>query len=342
ADDDEQSSMLDEWTATMARTLKVDKQHKAQPIRLLPEYVRADYFLMDIISSMSMQQKVESASVPQIRLGIEDFSLNPISVELNNEMPHMMVVGGPGSGRTTVVQTSLLMLASPNYRNAKVVLVDFRRSSRPFRRLPTVWMYADTEERLIDVVNTLKQELQARVTQMRAELRRMEEADDDDLTNLHMDPIIIAIDDYEQLAALARNPLLDLREFLLQARDLNLHIIVTGSPADIMRSDALLQQVRACRHGLILGADPNDQQILGVRMSDLPPGRGHLVRRNQRNLIQVAHLATSNMLPWLTRLVQAYAAFAPSELPTAKMPTARVVSSEPPATETMERALLSR
>jgi DNA segregation ATPase FtsK/SpoIIIE, S-DNA-T family len=317
ADDDEQSSMLDEWTATMARTLKVDKQHKAQPIRLLPEYVRADYFLMDIISSMSMQQKIEPARIPQIRLGIEDFSLSPISVELNDEMPHMMVVGGPGSGRTTVVQTSLLMLASPNYRNAKVILVDFRRSSRPFRRLPTVWMYADTEERLIDVVNTLKQELQTRVTQMRAEFTRMEEADDDDLTNLHMDPIIIAIDDYEQLAALAKNPLLDLREFLLQARDLNLHIIVTGSPADIMRSDALLQQVRACRHGLILGADPNDQQILGVRMSDLPPGRGYLVRRNQRNLIQVAHLATSNMLPWLTRLVQAYAAFAPSELPAA-------------------------
>jgi len=343
-DDDEQSRLLDEWSATMARTLKVDKLHKAQPIRLLPEYVRADYFLMDIISSMSMQQKTEPAVVPQIRLGIEDFSLSPISVELNNDTPHMIVAGGPGSGRTTVLQTCLLMLASPGYRNAKIVLVDFRRGSRLFLRLPTVWAYADTEQRLIAVVDTLKQELRTRVTQMQEELKRMEETDDDDLSSLRMDPIIILIDDYEQLGALAKNPLLDLKEFLLQARDLNLHIIVAGSPADIMRSDALLQQVRACRLGLILGADPNDPQILGVRMSDLPPGRGNLVRRNQRSLIQVAHLASDNMLTWVTRLIQAYTAFVPPnppalKVPVLELPEAKVVSSEPPTTKVVEPVL---
>src|SRR6266487_535740 len=279
-DDDEQTHLLDEWVAMIARTMKVDKLHKAVPIRLLPEYVRADYFLMDIISSMSTKIAEKAQQTPstlQIRLGIEDFSLNSISVELNNDTPHMIVAGGPGSGRTTVLQTCLLMLASPQYINAKVVLVDFRRSSRLLRRLPYMWMYADNEERLVATVEALKQELRARVTQIREEMKRMEEVDDDDLGSLPMDPIIIVIDDYEQIGALLKNPLLDLKEFLLQARDLGLHVIVAGGSADIMRSDPLLQQVRACRQGLILGADPNDPQILGVRMSDLPPGRGHLV-----------------------------------------------------------------
>lgn len=90
----------------------------------------------------------------------------------------------------------------------------------------------------------------------------------------------------------------------MQARDLRLHIIVAGAPNDFSRNDALLQQVRACRLGLILGGDPQDQPLLGVRISDLPPGRGTVVKRNQRSLVQVAHLDTKTMAPWLVRLKQ--------------------------------------
>jgi DNA segregation ATPase FtsK/SpoIIIE, S-DNA-T family len=311
-EDDEQTQKLDEWVHMTLQTMQVDEEHKAPPIRLLPDSVRAEYFLMDAISNTSMQQRAERDMQPpaalQICLGIEDFSLSPISVELNKDTPHLLVVGGPGSGRTTVMQTILLMLANPIYGDTKVVLVDFRRTSRLLRRLPNVWMYADTEERLLATVDTLKEELRARVTRMREILEAMKEVDDDVFSNLLlMDPIVLVIDDYEQLGALSKNPFQDLREFLLQARDLGLYIIVGDTPTDSMRGDVLLQQVRACRFGIILGADPMEPQVMGVRMSDLPPGRGYLVRRNQRRLLQVAHLAPDLMQHWITRLINNYA-----------------------------------
>ena len=71
-----------------------------------------------------------------------------------------------------------------------------------------------------------------------------------------MAPLLLVIDDYDQLSVLTRNPLNDLKEFLLQARDLHFHIIVAGAPADLLKSEVLLQQVRACRSGVILSADP--------------------------------------------------------------------------------------
>ena len=313
-DDDEQTQQLDEMVNAVAKASKDLRLPKAAPIRLLPEYVRADYFLMDAVSNTKTKadsaliasadgQEKGNALVPalRIRLGIEDFSLSPIVLELNADTPHVVVGGGPGSGRTSVLHACLLMLASmPENKEAQVVLLDFRRSSRILRRLPNIWLYADNEERLIEVVNTLKTELRERVTRLREELEK--QSNDDEVVGLREKPIVLVIDDYEQFSALLKNPLNDLKEFLLQARDLRLHIIVAGNPADLSKGEALLQQVRAGRMGVVLGGDPQDATLLGVRMSDMPPGRGYIVRRNKRYLVQVAHLDSKTMMPWLARL----------------------------------------
>ncbi|GAC1349814.1 MAG: type VII secretion protein EssC [Ktedonobacteraceae bacterium] len=324
-DDDEQNQQLDELVNALAKAGKDMHLPQAPPIRLLPEYVGADFFLTDAISNVQQGQhenhgkpevlsslensgdlpdcQASMAQSPRMRLGIEDFSLSPILVELNADTPHMLVAGGPGSGKTSVLHTCLLMLASmPENKHARVILLDFRRSSRILRRLPNIWMHADNEEGLIETINTLKTELRERVARLREELERQE--DDDEPIGTHEVPIVLIIDDYEQFSVLTKNPLNDLKEFMLQARDLRLHIIVTGGPGDLGRGDMILQQVRACRMGVILGADPQEQALLGVRMSDMPPGRGYVVRRNKRYLVQVAHFDTKTMLPWLTRLRQ--------------------------------------
>ncbi|MGI9060275.1 MAG: FtsK/SpoIIIE domain-containing protein [Ktedonobacteraceae bacterium] len=317
-DDDEQTRQLDEMVNAVAKATKDLHLPQAPPIRLLPEYVRADYFLMDAISNTAVRTSAGTATDAQantalrIRLGIEDFSLSPIALELNADTPHVLVGGGPGSGRTSVLHISLLMLAStPENKQARVILLDFRRSSRILRRLPNIWMYADNEEQLIETMNTLKVELKERVVRLRAELEKQQ--NDDEPIGLREAPIVLVIDDYEQFTALLKNPLNDLKEFLLQARDLRFHVIVVGSPSDLSKGDTLLQQVRTCRMGVVLGADPQDQALLGVRMSDMPPGRGYLVRRNKRFLVQVAHLDAKAMATWLTRLRQSHPAPTPPE-----------------------------
>ncbi|MEO8973505.1 MAG: type VII secretion protein EssC [Ktedonobacteraceae bacterium] len=332
-DDDERTRKLDEMVNMIAKIAKEADISSAPPIRLLPEYVRADYFLMDAISNKQedvrtftqplaslakvrttnflplpenktnkQQDEAESKGL-RIRLGMEDFSLSPFALNLNADTPHVLIAGGPGSGRTAALHTCLMMLAcSPENRRARVILVDFLRSSRQLRRLPDMWMYADTEERLVQCIDALKQEMSQRMERLRSLLEQQE--DSDDFVGLEEDPVVLVIDDYDQFSILSKNPLLDLKEFLLQARDLRLHIIVAGAPSDLSRSDALLQPVRACRMGLILGGDPQDQPMLGVRITDLPPGRGYVVRRNQRFLVQVAHFDSKTMAPWLTQLKQ--------------------------------------
>ncbi len=306
-DDDEQTSQLDELVASFTQGSKVAKAVQAPPIRLLPEYVRADYFLMDAVSGLSAKGKVVDSIPPShalsLRVGLEDFTLRPITLDLNSDTPHVLVAGGPGSGRTSVLQTCLLMLATPINRRSQVVLVDFRRSSRLLRRLPNVCMYADSEERLGKAVEKLKEELRRRTAHLHEELEKTQD-DINAVIGASLSPLVLVIDDYDQLSVLSRNPLSDLKEFMPQARDLHFHVIVAGPPNDLMRSDPFLNAIRASRLGIVLGGDPNEQQVLGVRLSDMAPGRGHLVRRNQKHLVQLAHLTPSEMVPWVYRLAQ--------------------------------------
>ncbi len=145
--------------------------------------------------------------------------------------------------------------------------------------------------------------MRQRAVQLQEETERLQD-DSDEMLGTTMTPLVLLIDDYDQLGTLTRNPLNDLKEFLLKARELHLHLIVAGAPSDLTRSDPLLQQVRATRLGIILGGDPTEQPVFGVRLSDLPPGRGYLVRRNQKSLVQIAHLEANRLGPWLLRLAQ--------------------------------------
>jgi S-DNA-T family DNA segregation ATPase FtsK/SpoIIIE len=315
-EDDEQTRLLDELVQCIAHTAKeIRIATAAPPIQLLPDYVPADNILIDAIPQTSVgaqghEPNSSASSSPvqnalSLRLGIEDFSLRPISLELNADTPHMLVGGGPGTGKTSLLHLCLLMLTGVAANShARLIIVDFRRTSRMLRRLPNVWLYADTEELLIEVVNTLKAELRGRMARLREAL---EQQDDDEPVSIPDPPIVLVVDDYEQFSILTRNPLHDLKEFMLQARDLHFHMIVAGTSNDLNKTDALLQQVRVGRLGVVLGGDPQDQALLGVRMSDLPPGRGYLVKRNKRYLVQFAHCEPKAIGQWLGRLKQIYA-----------------------------------
>lgn len=293
-DDDEQTRMLDE---TILQLAKEQDSSAAPPIRLLPDYVCIDDFLIEAAFSAANSPP----SIIRACLGIEDMTLRPITLELSADTPHALVVGGPDSGRTGILQTTLLVLAgTPGYDSCRVALVDFRRTSRPLRRLPFMLAYADSEERLVEAIEQLRAELRERATRLRDAL----ESDNDELAEQNMAPLLLVIDDYDQVLALTKNPLNDLKEFWSQARDLGLHILIAGSSGDLGRTDPFLSQLRAGRLGIVLGSDPNDSPILGVRMSDMPPGRGTLVRRNARYLVQFAHVPPESLPTWVNHFGQ--------------------------------------
>ncbi|HEU0000398.1 MAG TPA: type VII secretion protein EssC [Ktedonobacteraceae bacterium] len=331
-DDDEQNRLLEELVTAMAKEAGGNGD-AAPPIQLLPEYAHIEDFLVEAaFSDRQFSQSTQSRAL-RMRVGIEDLSLQPIALEVNADTPHVLVAGGPGSGRTGVLQTCLMMLASTSsYASTKVMLVDFRRTSRPMRRLPNIWQYADSEEKLVAAITTLKEELRARVARLQTELERQDE-DDDEPVGGDLAPILLVIDDYDQLNALSRNPINDLKEYLIQSRDLRLHILVAGTSSDLGRTDPLLTQARAGRLGVVLGSDPNDAPILGVRMTDMPPGRGFLVRRNQRNLVQFAHLTQEAMLLNIKNLVQVARAMQKPPVPVHSCPWCPVEKPAPPGDE---------
>jgi S-DNA-T family DNA segregation ATPase FtsK/SpoIIIE len=300
-DDDEQTRQLDSLVTLLSQNSNVPPHLQAPPIKLLPDYVSAETFLNEALALTA----ASAPPLPTLRpfVGIEDFSLHPIVLELSYDTPHALIAGGPGSGRTNLLQMLLLTLSCPAYQYTRLMLVDLRRNSRSLRRLPHL-RYVDNEERLNALVDDLKSELRQRIIQLQEETEQLQDEYDDPV-EASMTPLVLFIDDYDQLAALSRNPLHDLKEFLLKARELHLHLIVAGTPGDLMRSDPLLQQARTARLGIVLSGDSTEPPVFGVRLSDLPPGRGHLVRRNQKSLVQFAHIKPEQLNLWLARLAPA-------------------------------------
>src|SRR6201999_4397226 len=104
--------------------------------------------------------------------------------------------------------------------------------------------------------------------------------------------LYVVVDDYDLVAGPA-NPLLGLTEFLPQARDVGLHVIVARSAGGAGRAmfDPVIQRLREMGSpGLIMSGNKDEGALLGgVRPSVLPCGRGVLVsRRGGSRLVQVA------------------------------------------------------
>jgi S-DNA-T family DNA segregation ATPase FtsK/SpoIIIE len=105
--------------------------------------------------------------------------------------------------------------------------------------------------------------------------------------------LFILVDDYELVANPGRNPLSPLMDFLPQARDVGLHLIIARASGGASRAlfEPLIQRVRELGSpGLILSGSKEEGILLGdAKPSPQPPGRGHLVRRRARtSLVQVA------------------------------------------------------
>jgi S-DNA-T family DNA segregation ATPase FtsK/SpoIIIE len=108
----------------------------------------------------------------------------------------------------------------------------------------------------------------------------------------------VLVDDYDLVApagGAATNPLLPLVEFLPQAKDVGLHMVVTRRSGGAGRAlfDPLLGRLRELAvPGLVMCGSPDEGALVGaVRPQPLPPGRAILVdRRRGSRRIQLGWL----------------------------------------------------
>lgn len=209
-----------------------------------------------------------SARELEVVIGLGDRTLEAVTVNL--EDGHFLVTGPHRSGRTTALATiaSSLRETSPGldlrlYAPRRTVLTSLR-----------VWT---SVAKGADPIEDAATELEAAIHN-----RSGSEP-----------PIVIVIDDGEELVESSSDPLLE--TIAKRGRDVGVTLVAAIETQAAHRVyGGWLSEVRKERHGLLLTPDVDvDGDLLGVRLprrtsAVFPPGRGYLVQRGVAQVVQFA------------------------------------------------------
>lgn len=248
----------------------------APPVRLLPkELAYAELPPIDMSASA-------------LPIGVDEDTLAPVVVDFDSE-PHFIVIGDVESGKSNLLRTIARGITSrwaPD--QAKIITLDYRRG---------LLGAITTTHQIGYVMNSVgAPEVIANVA---AALRER-------LAGIEVDPaagkvptwtgpkLFLLLDDYEMIAtASTGNPMHPLVEFLPQARDIGLHVVLarTAGGAGQGMFEPIMRSLRDTgTPGMLLSGSKDEGAVLGsVKMEQLPPGRGRLVRRRHAPvLVQTA------------------------------------------------------
>jgi S-DNA-T family DNA segregation ATPase FtsK/SpoIIIE len=250
----------------------------APPIRLLPPEV--PYADLDAVPA--------ATSGLVLPIGIAEADLRPVTIDFATD-PHFVLFGDAECGKSSFLR-ALAATVTGRFRpdEARLIVVDYRRSLLGAVKTDHLIGYgtaaADTEQLIDSVAGYMRRRLPpAEVTP--EQLR--------DRTWWTGPELFVLVDDYDLVAAGPSNPLRALAEFLPQARDIGLHLVLTRRTGGAARAlyEPIVQRLRELASpGLVMSGDAGEGPLLGqVRPEPLPAGRGRLVtRREGTRLIQLA------------------------------------------------------
>lgn len=252
----------------------------APPIEVLPARVEHDAVIA---------RSPVACRPMQIVLGISEAELAPIAVDFAAE-PHLVILGQGECGKTAAVRILCREIMRTNSaESAQLFIVDYRRTLLGVVETDHLAGYTPSAAALTPQLSALLDRLQARMPGADVDQKQLR------TRSWWSGPeIYVVVDDYDLVAPPnGANPLGPLVDFLPHAKDLGLHVVVARRSGGAARGmfDPVLGRLRdlGCM-GLMMSASPDEGVLLGaVRPSQLPPGRGTLVRRSHpEQLIQIA------------------------------------------------------
>ena len=223
----------------------------------------------------------------QILLGLEERGLSPVAIDFERDS-HLLILGDTECGKTATLRTLCREITrTKTAAEARVLVVDFRRSLLGVVESEHLGGYAMSPAALRvllpDLLDLLRRRMPpAGLSQMQLRTRSWWSGPD----------IYLVIDDYDLAVTPAGSPLIDIAEYLPYARDLGLHLVVARRSGGAARAlfEPLLAGLRdlGCL-GLMMSARPDAGVLLGSgRPGRLPPGRGVLITRTgEEQLVQV-------------------------------------------------------
>ena len=229
----------------------------------------------------------------RVALGWGEADLAPVWHDFSSTA-HLTVLGDTESGKTNLLRLvahAVTRCYTPD--EARVVLVDLRRelydAVPPEYRLGYAVSAPVASQIVTDMAATLSERMPGQdVTP--EQLRRRDWWTGPEL--------FLIIDDYDLVASSASNPFQPLLEFLPQASDIGLHVIVARAAAGSARMsmDALLRRMwESNTPDVALSCPPQEGVLLGnVRPRVFPPGRAMLLTRRQHMILQTAFIGDSD------------------------------------------------
>jgi S-DNA-T family DNA segregation ATPase FtsK/SpoIIIE len=224
----------------------------------------------------------------RIPIGIAESNLGPVYVDFDAD-PHFICFGDSESGKTGLLRLLAQGIVDRyTAAEAAIIVVDYRRGLLDAVQPPHLLEYAGSEPAIDRVLGEVVQGMRNRLPgpQVTADQLRSR--------SWWSGPeLFLLVDDYDLVVNPARNPLGPLGEFLPQARDIGLHLVIVRRSGGASRAlfEPLLQRMRdLSTPGLLLSGSKDEGILLGdVKAGPQPPGRGDLVsRRTGTALIQLA------------------------------------------------------
>lgn len=226
----------------------------------------------------------------RVAIGLGESELQPLVLDFHAQ-PHLMAFADVECGKTTLLRNIVMGLAeNSNADQARVILIDYRRTMLGVLEGDQLAGYSTSSQTSVGMIKEVAAYLTRRIPGSDITPKQLRER------SWWSGPeIYIVVDDYDMVVA-GQNPLEPLLEFLPQARDIGMHLIIARRSGGAARAlyDKVLGRMKDLSVDALLMSAPKDEgKFLGdVRATKLPPGRGTLISRSRSEpeMIQVAYL----------------------------------------------------
>jgi len=226
----------------------------------------------------------------RLPIGIAEADLETVAVDFASE-PHFLLFGDVGCGKSSFLRALATTVAGRfTPAQAQLVIVDYRRSLLGAVQNAHLAGYGTSTAGTTDIVKSVAQAMKGRLPGADVTPQQLRER------SWWSGPeLFVLVDDYDLVANGPVNPLAALADYLPQARDVGLHLVITRRSGGAARAlyEPVLQRLRELGSpGMVMTGDPSEGVLLGsVRPAPLPAGRGRLVNRNDGvRMVQLAYL----------------------------------------------------
>jgi S-DNA-T family DNA segregation ATPase FtsK/SpoIIIE len=224
-----------------------------------------------------------------VPIGIAESDLQPVWLDFDAE-PHALLFGDMESGKSSFLRSlARSITASHTPSEARLLLVDLRRSLLGCIDPGHTIGYGTSHQVTADLIGQVAIALRERLPGPDVTPEMLA-----DRSWWKGPQLYVLVDDYDLVAGAATNPLQPLLEFLPQARDIGLHVILTRRIGGAGRAmfDPIIARIRELASPGIMMSGPREEGPLFGTMKPqiLPPGRAWMINRKQgARLVQ---------LPW--------------------------------------------